>query len=167
MWTLTCQKETPVFLLGLVVEYPPWFFDSDDFFHFWTLWVLSGLCFFKSAWWCFYHSTTSKTAGFIGTVGLLKWLVVHFLWGLDFYILLYPCWFYTACGFHNITRDVFILSAASIWQGRVIHKKGAIKKWTALLQCKFLRPTWAHWDLPYTNFKAFRLLIWSYLWVNI
>ena len=29
---------------------PPWFFDSDDFFHFWTLWVLSGLWFFKSAW---------------------------------------------------------------------------------------------------------------------
>ena len=29
---------------------PLWFFDSGDFFHFWTLWVLSGLWFFKSAW---------------------------------------------------------------------------------------------------------------------
>ena len=29
---------------------PPWFFDSDDFFYYWILWVLSGLWFFKSAW---------------------------------------------------------------------------------------------------------------------
>ena len=90
--TLICQIETPGVLLGLVVAYPPWFYDSDDFFYFWTLWVLSGLWFFKSAWWCFYkedfpllplwffryHSSTSSPSGF-----------------------------YSACGFQKVTGEVF------------------------------------------------------------
>ena len=48
--TLTCQTETLGFLLGLVVAYPRGFLIQMIFFHFWTLWVLSGLWFFKSAW---------------------------------------------------------------------------------------------------------------------
>ena len=40
---------------------PPWFFDSDDFFHFWTLWVLSGLWFFEIAWRYFYKEDFSLT----------------------------------------------------------------------------------------------------------
>ena len=34
--TLSCQIETPGVLLGLVVAYPPRFFDSDGFFLFLT-----------------------------------------------------------------------------------------------------------------------------------
>ena len=40
----------PGALLGLVVAYPRGFLIQMIFFHFWTLWVLSGLRFFKSAW---------------------------------------------------------------------------------------------------------------------
>ena len=100
--TLTCQIETPGVLLGLVVAYPCGFLIQVIFFHFWTLWVLSGLWFFKSAWWCFYkedfpllplwffryHSSTSSPSGF-----------------------------YSACGFQKVTGEVFRSTHAVLQPG--------------------------------------------------
>ena len=122
--TLTCQIETPGVLLGLVVAYPCGFLIQMIFFHFWTLWVLSGLWFFKSAWWCFYkedfpllplwffryHSSTSSPSGFYSACGFQKVTGEVFrsppwvLFGLWF-SQLYPWRFYSACGFNLAGRS--------------------------------------------------------------
>ena len=134
MTTLTCQIETARVLLGLVVAYLPWFFYSDDFFHFWTLWVLSGLCFFKvlgdvaikktfhspPLLFFRYHCSKFNPCGFYAAcVFNLKSNWCGFYKGDVFRSN--PYGFYLACDFHSFSHDVFILSAASIWQGRVLY----------------------------------------------
>ena len=126
--TLTCQIETLGFLLGLVVAYPRGFLIQMIFFHFWTLWVLSGLWFFKSAWWCFWRFFTFcpcgfsdiillhlNPAGFIRTAVLQKWLVV----GRGFYISpsgFYKGWFSQHYPQHFYSARCFNLAGKStVW----------------------------------------------------
>ena len=92
---------------------------------------LFGLWFFKSAWWCFigqifhflplwlfrYHSTTSTPCGFYSDRGFAKVTGGAFIRGKVF---ISPPLGFIQDGFHNITCNISIPPAASIWQERVL-----------------------------------------------